>query len=66
MAAPHSHASPPTVLGRLLYLVYDLYLAFFCVDDHGGVVGTNDMLAVQLLQGVEVCSASSTLSYSPA
>jgi hypothetical protein len=43
------------VLGRLLYLVYDLDLAFFVLGDHGRVVGANYVLTVQFLQSVEVC-----------
>jgi hypothetical protein len=48
MTAPT--AIPATVLGRLLYLVDDLDLAFFCFGDHGRVVGTDDVLAVELLE----------------
>src|SRR5215203_2425609 len=52
IAAPT--ASPATMLGRFLYLVDDLDLAFFVLGDHGRVVGANDVLAVHLLQRLEV------------
>src|SRR5215203_6225918 len=45
-----SQASPATVLGRLLGLVYDLYLAFFVLGEDGRVVSAYDMLAVELLK----------------
>jgi hypothetical protein len=34
------------VLGWLLYLLYDLYLAFLVLGNYGGVVGADDALAV--------------------
>src|SRR5829696_9387997 len=51
---PYSHPSPATMLGRFLYLVDDLDLAFFVLGYDGSVVGANDVLAVHLLQNVEV------------
>jgi hypothetical protein len=42
------------VLGRLLDLVYYLYLAFLVLGENSGVVGAHDVLAVELLQLLEV------------
>jgi hypothetical protein len=57
MAAPTAiPADPPCWVGfSILSTIYDLDLAFFCLGYDGSVVGTNDVLAMQLLQHLEVC-----------
>jgi hypothetical protein len=47
-------ASPATVLGRLLCLVYDLDIAFFVLGENCGVIGSHDVLAVQFFERLEV------------
>jgi hypothetical protein len=47
-------ASPAAVLGRLLYLVDNLDLAFLGLGEDGGVVGAHDVLAVEFLQRLQV------------
>jgi hypothetical protein len=42
------------MLGWLLYLVYDLDLAFLVLGEDGGVVGADELLAVEFLELLEV------------
>src|SRR5215211_1657350 len=48
-------ASPTAVLGGLLYLVYYLYLAFFVLGEYCSVVGSHDVLAVEVLEELKIC-----------
>src|SRR5215210_5024997 len=50
----NGEAGPAATLGRLLYLVYNVDLALFVLGDDGGVVGSDDVLAVELLQSLEI------------
>jgi hypothetical protein len=43
------------VLGGLLRLVYDLYLALLVLGEDGGVVGSYEVLAVELFERPQVC-----------
>jgi hypothetical protein len=42
-------------LGRLLGLVDYLDFALFVLGDDGGVIGSYDVLAVELFQLLEIC-----------
>ena len=42
------------MLGWLLYLLYDLYLALFVLGEDCCVVGTDELLAVEFLESLEV------------
>jgi hypothetical protein len=44
-----------TMLGRLLYLVDYLYLAFLGLGDDGRIVGAHEVLAVEFPQYLQVC-----------
>src|SRR5918998_1368380 len=52
---PGRQTRPATMLGRLLGLVDDLDFAFFVLGEDGGVIGAYDMLAMELLQLLEIC-----------
>jgi len=51
---PHRKPGPAAVLGRLLYLVDYLYLALLVLGEDGGVMGAYELLAVELLERLQV------------
>jgi hypothetical protein len=53
-------------LGGLLGLVDYLYLALLVLGDYRGVIGSHEVLAVELFERPRSALASSTSSYSPA